>query len=161
MTCQPCQKSTDTFHIVIEEQCDFTTVFNYTNFSTGLPNDLTGYRADMQIRSMYNGNFSCNVVQLDLTSDTNGGIVLGGTAGTVTVTITNEQISNLLWDQGVYTLILINPQGNRTLLSKGFVTIPNNPTLITNSTLVNVIQSPVTHPNNLGPGGVDGTGVAP
>jgi hypothetical protein len=84
-----------------------------------VPVDLTGCTARMQVRASVNSP----TVLLSLTTE-NGGIVLGGTAGTVELCIlTAEQTAALTWARGVYDLeIVYNPDNVRRLLH-GTVTV--------------------------------------
>lgn len=63
----------------------FTKVFTYKNPDGSLI-DLTGYSARMQVRT----NYEAPTFLLELTT-ANGGIVIGGTAGTITINITPAQ----------------------------------------------------------------------
>lgn len=113
------------YHFEITEGTDFTQSFLYTNPVTGLPINLTGYTADLKIKQASNGTYdgySNPSVVLELFAP-NGGITLGGTAGTVTVAITAAQTTALTWNQGVYNLTLINASGQRIPFMNGFFTI--------------------------------------
>jgi hypothetical protein len=68
--------------------------------------DLTGYTARMVIRDAPAG-----AVLLSLTTE-NGGIALGGAAGTVTIYISDEDTATLTWNNGFYELFLITPSGD-------------------------------------------------
>jgi hypothetical protein len=114
--------SSQIFHIEIEEETDVTKRFFYTNISTGLPIDLTGYKAELQVRERYEGTSNLEPV-LTYSSETGGGIVLGGTNGTVDIFISYSDTLNKTWNNAVYSLILIAPSGARSLLVKGFFTI--------------------------------------
>lgn len=75
----------------------------------GDPVDLTGRTAKMQVRSSYRSD----VVLLELSTE-NGGITLGGTAGTVDRLITAAQTSALPARGCVYDLELYSPGGGDT-----------------------------------------------
>lgn len=66
--------------------------------STGTPVDLTGRTAHMQVRSKR----PYGTVYIDLTT-ANGGIILGGAAGTIRIAMTGAQTEVLLKD-AVYDL---------------------------------------------------------
>lgn len=144
-----------TFNIEIEEESDESFRFNYADDSTGLPMDLTGFRAEMQVRVGYSGNQSVQPV-LTFTSEPGGGIVLGGTQGTVDLFISYEDTKDLYWNQGAYTLFLINPRGGRSPLVKGFFTVNQSVTRLLDTALPDDTNgTTVASPNNLGKGGLD------
>lgn len=81
----------------------------------GAPINLTGFTARMQIRTPENGS-----ILLSLTTE-NGGIVLGGVAGTITLAITAAATAALDWVYGRYDLELISAGGEVTPLLEGRV----------------------------------------
>lgn len=119
------------YHIEVDEGSDTSTRFFYSNGSTGLPVDLTGYRAEMQVKQNYDGAHS-PIVLLTYTSDIGGGIVLG-TQGTVDLFISYVDTTNTLWDKAIYDLYLYPPVGARNKFVKGFFTIIKS---VTSYTLV-------------------------
>lgn len=143
-----------TFNMEIEEEADTSFRFNYNNNSTGLPMDLTGYRAEMQVRKNYSGDGQTDPV-LVFTSDANGGIILGGISGTIDIFISYEDTMKQLWNHGVYTIVLISPHGGRAPFVKGFLTINRSSTKLESTGLLNIAGTTPTHPNNLGKGGLD------
>ena len=91
--------------------------FLWQDKSTTLPIDLTGYSAKLQIRN----NYGDPTVQLEL-STANGGITLGGPAGTITVNFTSAQTTVLPVNLGFYDLLLTNiATGAVTEFARGFV----------------------------------------
>lgn len=76
--------------------------------------DLTGYTASMQIRP-----FPAGPILFDASTD----IVLGGTAGTITVTIPAASTATFTWFTGVYDLILTSATGVVTRFLEGSVTV--------------------------------------
>lgn len=86
--------------------------------SGGVPVDLTGYTARMQIRRRHTDGTAL----LSLTS-TAGDIVLGGSAGTVVVVATAAGTATLPARPSVYDLELISGDGTVTRLVEGEVTI--------------------------------------
>jgi hypothetical protein len=79
--------SAGTFNIVAEQGATYNKLFTLTN-SAGDLIDLTGYTARLQVREKY----SSETKLLDLTTE-NGGITLGGAAGTVAVLATATQMA--------------------------------------------------------------------
>lgn len=126
--------SAQVYHIELDGESDYTVTFVYNDASTGLPVNLTGYKAEMQVRQNYDG-YGDPSTNLVYTTDTGGGIVLGGTAGTVTVTIPNSATAQYTWTEGVYDLFLISSGNIRTKLVGGFFTIIQNVTRSEQSSL--------------------------
>lgn len=101
-------------NITIEQGATFT--LNATwKAADGTPVDLTGYSARMQARQTY----ASATTVLNLTS-AGGNIALGGTAGTVVVTISATATAALTapW-AGVYDLELVSAGGVVTRLLEG------------------------------------------
>ena len=98
------------------------------------PFDLTGCTAEMQIRPSYGSS----VVWADLT-EADGGLVLGGTAGTVDVFLSASQTASipitLVANQpmptasGVYDLVLVLPSGDIVRCLRGTVGVAAGVTL--------------------------------
>lgn len=76
--------------------------------------NLTGYEAKMQVRRDVD-----SVVLIELTSDVDGGITLGGAAGTIERVMTDEQTAELPACSALYDLLLIPPNGEDTYLIAG------------------------------------------
>lgn len=82
--------------------------------------DLTGYTARMQVREKHTSTSTT----LSLTNS-NGGIVLGGAAGTIKIVVTAAQSSELTAKEYVYDLELVSSSGNVTRLIEGkFIVTP-------------------------------------
>lgn len=78
------------------------------------PVDLTGYQAMMQVRRDVD-----SAVLIELSSDVEGGITLGGAAGTIERVMTDEQTAELPPCAALYDLLLIPPNGEDTYLLAG------------------------------------------
>lgn len=121
----------NTFHIVIDEETDYSQTFTDIDPSTYLPVDLTGYKAELQLRISNNNRFDGysdpQIPVLDLNSET-GGITLGGASGQITINISWQQTQNLNWNRAVYNLILISPAGNRRQFMSGFFVVNSGAT---------------------------------
>jgi len=87
-------------NLLITKGITFNPVFTWTD-SSGNPVDLTGYKARMQIRPEKDD--PTILVSLS-TEDTPPEIVLGGTGGTIAVTLSAETTLALVGDGGVYDL---------------------------------------------------------
>lgn len=82
------------------------------------PVNLTGCTARMQMRTSVE---SPNIL-VELTTE-NGGIALGGVAGTVTMTITATATALLTFQRAVYDLEIIFPDTTVRRLLSGYVTL--------------------------------------
>ena len=89
----------------------------YTTAS-GTPIDLTGYSAQMMCRS----DINAVVPFLDM-STTNDLITLGGSAGTITFSLTPAQTAALFEGTGIYDLKLTNPSGEQDFLIQGAIAV--------------------------------------
>jgi|TARA_B110000503_G_C6779209_1_gene262563 hypothetical protein len=90
-------------HFVIEQGATFSQVLTLTDSSGNVIN-LAGYAsAEMDLRK--NPESSAAVVTL---TTGNSGITLGGTAGTVTLTISAADTADLTAGDGVYDLELVS-----------------------------------------------------
>jgi len=83
--------------------------------------DLTSFTARMQIRA----TTEAATALIELTTENNR-IALGGTAGTITLTISATDTAALTAGTAVYDLELVAPDGTVTNLIGGVVTIPRN-----------------------------------
>lgn len=82
--------------------------------------DLTGYTARMQVRESH----TSTTAKVNLTTE-NGGITLGGIAGTVSLLIPSSQTSALVAKEYVYDLELISPSQDVIRLIEGkFIVTP-------------------------------------
>lgn len=88
-----------------------------------LPVDLTGCTARMQVRARVEDP----IPLLDLTT-ANGGIILGGTAGTVTVYLSATATAAIQWKAGVYDLEIEFGNGDVRRLMAGSVSVSPNVT---------------------------------
>jgi hypothetical protein len=84
--------------------------------STPIPVDLTGYTAALQIRAY-------SLISAPLLYDASLNITLGGTAGTITLTIPSPVTETFTWLNGFYDLFLIDSSDNATPLLRGTVTV--------------------------------------
>lgn len=104
--------SAGTYTIFVEQNADYPVVFTWS--SGGNPVNLTGYTARLQVQD------SSNNVLVDLSTE-NGGLVLGGAAGTITPKGLNAAATALLTAGKIarYDLILTSPGGIVTRLLEG------------------------------------------
>ena len=113
-------------NIVIEQGTTFNPVLTYTdNSSPAVPIDLSGYTARMQIRlKQTDPTF---IVGGELTT-ANGGITLGGAAGTIALLITDTVTTAFTFANAVYDLELIDAGSLVTRLLTGTVTLSTETT---------------------------------
>lgn len=89
-----------------------------TSAANAVAVNLTGFTAHLQVRS----TVASSTVLLDLTTE-NGGIVLGGTAGTIDIVVDETVTQGLIWDSAVYDILLTSGGGDVTRLFGGTVTV--------------------------------------
>ncbi len=96
--------------IPIEQGSTFDKTYTYYDASEN-PVNLTGYTADMIARENIE---SCNII-FHLTTE-NGGIILGGIAGTIRLKMSATTTAAINADGGVFTLKIISSGGIVTRL---------------------------------------------
>jgi hypothetical protein len=114
---------TGTYNLSINQYATYEKVFIWTAGMCGCgtvgassgPVDLTGYTANLQIRPF--------ALSTTILYDASSNIVLGGTAGTITLTIPATATAGFTWWNGVYDLILTSSAGVATRLLQGSVTV--------------------------------------
>ena len=106
------------YKITIYQGETFSKVFTWKTGDPKNPVDLTGYTARMQIRKKYGSATTL----LSLTTE-NGGIVLGGVTGTITLFISATDASSIDWTSGVYDLELVSAGGIVKRLLQGTIKV--------------------------------------
>ncbi|MCY1167578.1 hypothetical protein D9M73_75460 [compost metagenome] len=91
--------------------------FLYTD-PAGAIVDLTGYTARMQVRA----GIGSAVVLLELTTE-NGGLVIDGAAGKLTMVITEALAEGFTWRRGVYDIELVPASGEGFRFVQGEIEI--------------------------------------
>jgi hypothetical protein len=110
-----------TYDILIEQGATYSQVITYKE--AGVAVNLTGYTARMQVRATLES--ASTLVEL---TTANSRIALGGTAGTITLTISATDTAALASGRGVYDLELVSGSGIVTRLLQGVATISRNVT---------------------------------
>ena len=82
------------------------------------PIDLTGCMARMQVRS----EIESATVLLELTTE-NGGIVIDGPAGKLTLHLSPPATAAISWESGVWDLEVVHPNGDVTRLVQGSISV--------------------------------------
>ena len=108
-------------NLKIDQGASFNKLVTWKAGTPALPVNLTGCSARMQIR----GKLLDAVALLDLTT-VNGGIALGGVAGTVTIIITAAQTTLFAWASAVYDLEIVYADGTVRRLLTGSVSVSPN-----------------------------------
>lgn len=104
-------------NMVIEQGTTFNPVLTYQDADANLI-DLTGYTARMKIK-----NARTDATALEELTTENGGITLGGAAGTIALLFTDAETTAMTWETGVYDLELVSGSGVVTRLLQGVVTV--------------------------------------
>ncbi|MCK5307036.1 MAG: hypothetical protein KAJ73_00355 [Zetaproteobacteria bacterium] len=105
--------------LIIEQGATYRKQFTWKGPAPDkIPHDLTDYVARMHVRK----NVKSNDILLDLTN-VNGGIILGGDAGTIVLYISATGTKTLDWERAVYDLELEDTSGEVYRLLKGEVTV--------------------------------------
>lgn len=106
--------SAGTWDIYIEKGAQFRRVLTVRNDDDTLLN-FTGYTARLQVRG--------RAVADDLLADWSDKLTLGGSAGTITLLLTDDETGALEWSRGVHALEIESGSGETTRLLEGSVTL--------------------------------------
>lgn len=106
------------YNITIEQGADFSLPLTWRDGSNTIVN-VTGYSARMQIRESYESDDTI----VSLSSAVDGGITLGGAAGTIVVSIPAAITSKMPYTSAVYDLEMVSVTGAVTRLVQGDVYI--------------------------------------
>jgi PIN domain nuclease of toxin-antitoxin system len=104
-------------NLVINQGATFRHRFAWRD-KNGRPIDVTGFTARMQIRA----DAAASAALVTLTTE-NGGIALGGKAGTVALYLNDTNTSAITWNKGVYDIQLVSPSGDVFRMVGGIVTV--------------------------------------
>lgn len=110
-------KTAGKLDLTIEQGTTFSVTLTYTDVD-GIPIDLTGYSARMQIRSTVDSTITIHELTTALTT-----ITLGGAAGTVLLEISDSDTESFTFSVAVYDLELISAGGVVSRLVEGKVTL--------------------------------------
>jgi len=105
-----------TYNITIERGETWSRILTWTD-ENGTPVNLTGCSAKMQARKVVGGAI---IIEL---STTNGRISLGGIAGTITLTIADEDTATFPIDSARYDLLITFPSGTSEKILRGAMEI--------------------------------------
>lgn len=108
-------------NLIIDKGADFNLLLTWSTKDISnvvTPVNLTNWTARSQMRESYD-NGTTPVVSL---TTANGGIVLGGSSGTIQLTIASTATSAVSIDKGVWDLEMVDNTGKVTRLLEGSVT---------------------------------------
>jgi hypothetical protein len=105
------------YDFAIEQGSTFSKLLCYQN-PDGSPIDITGYVAELQAKKL--GPTSLPLIDL---STGNGGIVIDGPNGTITLSMTDEAAALLDFIRTAYDLKLTPPGGKAFRLLKGSISL--------------------------------------
>jgi hypothetical protein len=108
----------------VEQNTTFSFEVQYLADDGITPISLVGSTAKMQIRDTQGGS----KIACTLTSPT-GGITINGPLGTLTVKMTPTQTNKLFYPKSAYDIMLIDSNGNKMKLLKGFITLSRSVTI--------------------------------
>lgn len=105
------------YNMICPQGATFAKQLTYAIDGTAV--DLTTYTARMQVREKY----TSKTAAISLTTE-NGGITLGGTAGTIDIYITDETTATISAKDYVYDIELISSGEVYRLLEGKFIVTP-------------------------------------
>lgn len=107
-------------NIEVEEGTDYSLIIDYTDSSTSLPVDLTGYTASLLVDDMMGVPDSFH------TFTTEGGdLTIDAADGVINISIAKTVTDGLGFFRGFYNLYIVSPTPDftKTKLCKGFLTV--------------------------------------
>ena len=107
----------------VDQNTTFTFVIEYKD-SDGVPINLTGASAKMQVRDTKGGS----KLAFTLTSPS-GGITIDPLLGTITVRMTPTQTNKLFYPKSSYDIMLTDSNAVKTKLVEGFLTLSRSVTI--------------------------------
>jgi hypothetical protein len=105
------------YDIVCDQGATFSRELSWLD-SESIPVDLTNYTARMQVRE----TAESSTALLSLTTE-NGRIALGGTAGTITLTVSATDTAAVVAGEYLYDLEIVSSLGTVTRLLQGCFTV--------------------------------------
>jgi hypothetical protein len=107
----------------VDQNATFSFIVEYKD-SNGLPIDLTGATAKMQVRDQKGGT----KLAFSLTSPS-GGITIDPTNGKLTIKITPTQTSKLFYPKSSYDIMVTDSNANKIKLLEGYMTLSRSVTI--------------------------------
>jgi hypothetical protein len=107
----------------VDQNATFTFIVEYKD-NNGLPIDLTGSTAKMQVRDTKGGT----KLAFTLTSPS-GGITIDGPNGKLTMKMTPTQTNKLFYPKSSYDIMLTDSSTNKIKIIEGFLTLSRSVTI--------------------------------
>ena len=107
----------------VDQNATFTFIVEYKD-NNGLPIDLTGATAKMQVRDTKGGT----KLAFSLTSPS-GGIVITPLFGKLTIKMTPTQTNKLFYPKSSYDIMITDSNANKIKLLEGFMTLSRSVTI--------------------------------
>jgi len=107
----------------VDQNATFTFIVEYKD-NNGLPINLTGATAKMQVRDTKGGT----KLAFSLTSPS-GGIVIDPVNGKLTIKITPTQTNKLFYPKSSYDIMITDSNANKIKLLEGFMTLSRSVTI--------------------------------
>ena len=107
----------------VDQNATFSFIVEYKD-NNGLPIDLTGSTAKMQVRDTKGGS----KLAFSLTSPA-GGITITPLLGKLTIKITPTQTNKLFYPKSSYDIMVTDSNGNKIKMLEGFLTLSRSVTI--------------------------------
>jgi hypothetical protein len=107
----------------VDQNATFSFIVEYKD-NSGLPVDLTGSTAKMQVRDTKGGT----KLAFSLTSPA-GGITITPLLGKLTIKMTPTQTNKLFYPKSSYDIMLTDSNANKIKLIEGFITLSRSVTI--------------------------------
>jgi hypothetical protein len=107
----------------VDQNATFSFIVEYKD-NNGLPIDLTGSTAKMQVRDTKGGS----KLAFSLTSPA-GGITITPLLGKVTIKMTPTQTNKLFYPKSSYDIMVTDSNANKIKLLEGFITLSRSVTI--------------------------------
>jgi len=107
----------------VDQNATFSFIVEYKD-NNGLPIDLTGSTAKMQVRDTKGGS----KLAFSLTSPA-GGITITPLLGKLTIKMTPTQTNKLFYPKSSYDIMVTDSNGNKIKMLEGFLTLSRSVTI--------------------------------
>jgi hypothetical protein len=108
----------------VDQNATFSFIVEYKD-NDGLPIDLTGATAKMQVRDTKGGA----KLAFTLTSPSTGGITITPLLGKLTIKMTPTQTNKLFYPKSSYDIMVTDSNANKIKLLEGFITLSRSVTI--------------------------------
>jgi hypothetical protein len=108
----------------VDQNTTFSFIVEYKD-NDGLPIDLTGATAKMQVRDTKGGA----KLAFTLTSPSTGGITITPLLGQIAIKMTPTQTNKLFYPKSSYDLMITDSNTNKIKLLEGFLTLSRSVTI--------------------------------